>query len=50
MIRCYQCKYYAEKSYHRKRGVCMDRREGRKSVKVDAVDYCDNALKKEGLM
>lgn len=47
MTRCYGCKYYTEKSYIKKRGVCMDRREGRKIIKVNAVDYCPDAVEKE---
>ena len=47
MTRCYECKYYTEKSYLRKRGVCMDRREGRKPIKVRADDYCPDAVHKE---
>lgn len=38
MIRCYQCKYYRGGKY---RGKCVDKREGRKPVKVDAIDFCD---------
>lgn len=43
MIRCYQCTFYNETSSRRKSGWCTDTREGRKKVKVNAVDYCDNA-------
>jgi hypothetical protein len=45
LIRCYQCVYYKPISQYK--GWCTDTREGRKKIRVNAVDYCDNAVKKE---
>jgi len=43
-IRCYQCIYYKGGQY---KGWCTDTREGRKKIRVDAVDHCGNAVNKE---
>ena len=43
--RCYDCKYYKPTSKYS--GWCKDNREGRKSIRVDAVDHCENFVKAE---
>ena len=40
LIRCYKCKHYRGGQY---KGWCTDIREGRKKIRVEAVDFCDNA-------
>ena len=46
MIRCYQCFFYKETSSRKKSGICEDTREGKKKIKVDAVDFCNDAKEK----
>lgn len=43
-IRCFQCTFYKETASKRKSGWCQDTREGRKKIRVNAVDHCDNAV------
>jgi len=43
--RCYNCKYYKATSKYS--GWCKDNREGRKTIRSDAVDFCDNFVSKE---
>jgi len=50
LVRCYQCVFYKETS--RFSGWCKDTRpdkngKKKKAIRVDAVDYCDDAVKKE---
>ena len=41
MIWCHDCKFY--KSTSKFGGWCKDNREGKKSIRVEAVDHCNNA-------
>ena len=43
MIRCYECKYYNET--RKNSGWCEDPKL-EKRIKTDAIDYCDEAVKK----
>lgn len=43
--RCYNCVYY--KASSKFSGWCKDNREGRKTIRSDAVDFCDNFISKE---
>lgn len=45
MIRCFECKHYKERSTYS--GWCHNP-EFSKKARVNAVDYCDKAEKKEG--
>lgn len=47
MIRCYQCKHFSPLGKSGLNGWCKDNREGRKSIRVRAIDYCDEAEAKE---
>lgn len=45
MIRCYECKHFKpDKRTKGRTGKCMDEKP---PIKVDAVDFCDRAVKKE---
>jgi len=43
MIRCYDCKYFKPIGSGRT-GWCQD---AKPKIRVDAVDYCNHAVKKE---
>ena len=47
MIRCYQCKFFKPLGRSGINGWCKDNRDGKPSIRVQAIDYCDDAVLKE---
>jgi hypothetical protein len=44
--RCMDCLYFKATNKRQINGLCKDNREGRKSVRVTCIDYCEDFIKK----